>query len=87
MSSEMQKAVQTSATELADKIDEMLLKFFGSVDDVRQYGHYYVLEQTPMVIETYTQPELTGNYFKVRTETKYRIRPKTQAELESENRD
>jgi hypothetical protein len=87
MSSEMQKAVLTSATKLADEIDEMVLKFFGSPEDVRNYGHYYVLEQTPMLIETCTQPELTGNYFKVRTEVKYRIRPKTQAELESENRD
>jgi hypothetical protein len=87
MSSEMQKVIKTSATEIADRLDEMLEKFFGSIEDAAAFGHLYVIEQTPMVIETYTQPEFTGHYFKVRTETKYRIRPKTLAELEEDGKD
>lgn len=87
MSSEFEKVRDASAEKIASSIDNLLLKFFGSLEDMKHYGHLYVLEEQPMLIETSRQPEFTGDYFKVRTETRYRIRPKTQAELESDNRD
>jgi hypothetical protein len=87
MSTEFQKVVATEAERLASKMDELIAKFFGSPEDVNRYGHLYVLEATPTHIESMMQPEFTGEYFKVRTETRYRIRPKTQAELESDNHD
>ena len=79
--------VENVAKKLAEKMDQRLIDFFGSEEAIRAYGNMYVLEETDTRMETYLQPEFTGDYFSVRTETKYRIRPKTLAELEATERD
>jgi hypothetical protein len=87
MSSAMTVEVENVAKKLAEKMDQRLIDFFGSEEAIRAYGNMYVLEETDTRMETYLQPEFTGDYFSVRTETKYRIRPKTLAELEATERD
>jgi hypothetical protein len=87
MSTDLNQVVLDQAKKLADQMDQCLADFFGSKEAIRVYGHMYVLEQTSSRMETCLQPELTGDYFKLRTETSYRIRPKTLAELEEDRRD
>lgn len=87
MSSEFKKATKAHAKDIASKMDQHCLAFFGSEEAMRAHGHLYVIEQTPMTIETFAQPELSGDYFKMRIETKYRIRPKTLVELEADEND
>lgn len=87
MSDHIQQVTRETAKSLADKMDQRLIDFFGSQEAIRTYGHMYVLEETDTKLETYLQPEFTGDYFSIRMETKYRIRPKTLAELEAAERD
>lgn len=87
MSSELRQIVESLHNPIADEIDAMLLKFFGSEEDLRRYIHLYVLEHEPVKMELMTHAELTGNSFMCQAITKIRIRPKTLAELEADQLD
>ena len=87
MSTDLKQVILDQAKTLASEMDQRLIDFFGSDEAVRTYGHMYVLEETSTRIESCLQPEFTGDYFKLRTEVSYRIRPKTLAELEEDRRD
>jgi hypothetical protein len=74
--------ITKSARELADGMDEQILAFFGSEEQVRAYGHLFVIEQLPTKFVTLQSPEaMSISYY---AETEIRIRPKTMAELEAE---
>lgn len=75
--------------EIADQIDAQLLKFFGSIEDMRRYGHLYVLETEPVRMELMTHSDLDFNSktFMCQAITKTKIRPKTREELEADQHD
>lgn len=57
------------------------MAFFGSEEQLKIYGHLFVIEQLPIGIATI--PGVAGqNQFIFHAETEIRIRPKTQEELE-----
>jgi hypothetical protein len=75
-------AVTKTARDLADTLDQKILDFFGSEEQLKAYAHLFVIEHLPTGISTV--PSEIGNQFIFHVETEIRIRPKTMAELEAE---
>jgi len=75
-------AVTRTARELADQLDQKLMEFFGSEEQVKAYAHLFVIEHLPTGIATV--PSDNDMQFIFHVETEIRIRPKTMAELEAE---
>jgi hypothetical protein len=77
----IQVAISKAVTETSISIDDYLLSFFGSEENVREFGKYYVLEyKTP---EFETLPEEGNMSFRIRMDSEYRLRLKTKEELEN----
>ncbi len=87
MNTHFDKVVATSAELIAAEMDKQVLAFFGSEDAMRAYGQDYVIEQTPVAVETFNDTDLFDNTYHIRLETKYRLRLKTRKEREAEARD
>lgn len=76
----IQVAIAQAVTDTASSVDEYLLSFFGSEENIRKFGSYYVLETTPSEFETV--PDDKDLTFRIRMTTEYRLRLKTKEELE-----
>lgn len=57
----------------SDEVDRELLKFFGSYENAKKYGHLYILEHHEEVLKE-TKDSISVS-------TTYRIRKKTKKEL------
>lgn len=79
----IQVAISKAVTDTATGVDEYLLSFFGSEENVREFGKYYVLEYKPSEFETL--PDKDNMSFRVKMNTEYRLRLKTKEELEAED--
>lgn len=84
MNPDIHMMITKAAMELADGMDELVLSFFGTEEQARLYGHMFVIEQLPIKFVTLQSPEPMCISYSA--ETEIRIRPKTKAELESDNR-
>jgi hypothetical protein len=67
-------------TDTASQLDDYLLSFFGSEEEILKYGNYYVLETKPSTFEML--PDENDLSFRFQMETEYRLRLKTKEELE-----
>jgi hypothetical protein len=73
----VQSITHTSVVKIAKTIDEYVLAFFGSEEELKKYIHLFVLEtETPGMI---THPE--GNNIRIEMHVNYRLRLKTAKEL------
>jgi hypothetical protein len=78
----IQVAISKLVTDTSTSINDYLLSFFGSEENVKKFGSYYVLEtKTP---EFETLPDDGNNAFHISMITEYRLRLKTKEELEPE---
>ncbi|QFG10223.1 hypothetical protein PBI_EGAD_81 [Arthrobacter phage Egad] len=75
------------AESIREQIDTLLINFFGSEEDIRRYGHLFVIEHEEVKMEMTQMADFQGNDFKYRAESRMRIRPKTQKELEEQEKD
>lgn len=89
MSSELERALEPMKSSIANQIDEQILKFFGSLDDLLRYGHLYKVEAEPVRMEMMTHADLDfrSNTFVCQAIAKVRIRPKTLEELDADKHD
>lgn len=80
MSEPIQVAISKAVTNAATSVDEYLLSFFGSEENIKEFGRYYVLEYKDS--EFVTEPDDANNAFQIKMTTSYRLRLKTREELE-----
>lgn len=66
----------------AQEMDEALLKFFGSEEELRLKYHLYTIDEYTEFSGLYSDSD--GNY-KMTAQTTWRIRKKTKAELDAES--
>jgi hypothetical protein len=84
---ELKDVFGSLAVRLAEDMDKRIIEFFGSEQDVRRFAHLYILEEIPMNIEMAYTPDFNGDFFSVRAESRWRIRPKTLQERQEQERD
>ncbi|QFG11791.1 hypothetical protein PBI_SALK_80 [Arthrobacter phage Salk] len=84
---ELKDVFEQTGSRLAADMDKALLGFFGSEADLRRFAHLYVLEEIPLQVETMYEPNFNGDYFYIRAESRWRIRPKTPEELREQEKD
>jgi hypothetical protein len=85
---EVQVGVSVEMVEdIKEQIDTLLINFFGSEEDIRRYGHLFVIEHEEVKMEMTQMADFQGNDFKYRAESRMRIRPKTPQELQEQERD
>lgn len=75
------------AESIKEQIDTLLINFFGSEEDIRRYGHLFVIEHEEVKMEMTQMADFQGNDFKYRAESRMRIRPKTPQELAEQEKD
>lgn len=75
--------ITSAAKDMADTMDEQILKFFGSEENVKAYVHLFVIEQLPLGVAI-VPSAIDNPQFIFHAETEIRIRPKTMKELEAE---
>lgn len=81
MSDPIQVAISQVVSNTAAGIDAYLLSFFGSEENVREFGKYYILESKDPEFETL--PDEGNNSFRIKMSAQYRLRLKTKEELEN----
>ena len=79
MSELSENLVKAILQDEAEEIEKFILEFFGTKERLLATYNNYVLEQTPVVFE---MPRYSGNDIIYTATTEYRIRRKTQEELE-----
>jgi hypothetical protein len=71
-------------TAEVQRLDEFIIKFFGSEEEARQHAHEYVIEVVPVGPSYITTETRDDNSITIYTETEYRIRRKTPEEISLE---
>jgi hypothetical protein len=89
VASELEQAITSTQSELTKQMDEQILKFFGSYDELLKYGYLYKIEAEPVKMEMVSHADLgdRSNTIMCQTIMKLRIRFKTHEELEADRHD
>lgn len=65
-------------------MEDFILRYFGNLADLKEFGSDYILESYPTEVETMEEDDICEPRISIRMHQTYRLRPKTQEELNGE---
>lgn len=74
--------IQKLASSATQYLEECLINMFGNLEKAKEYAQFYVLEEKGASF--WTDYDVDGMTHGIRMETEYRLRLKTQAELDAQ---